>query len=74
MPYFDIDVADCIWAQWGDWSTCTRTCGTGTQMRTRRVETHKTKGGDCSGETSEEQHCNTGTCPAGMNIFKMENI
>ena len=71
VSYCDVDIADCIWASWGDWSTCTKTCGGGTQTRTRKVETYETKVGDCIGEPIEEQECNTGICPAGagMNII-----
>ena len=67
IPFF-FHTADCIWAAWEEWSTCTKSCGRGTQLRTRRVETHETDGGKCSGESSEEQECGTSICPAGTNI------
>ena len=64
-----VNIADCKWASWEEWSTCTKTCGGGTQLRTRIVETDATKGGNCNGESLEEQECETEICPAGMNIL-----
>ena len=69
--YFYFLTADCIWESWRDWSTCSKTCGGGTQIRSRRVASHETKGGNCSGEISEQQDCSTETCPGGMNILRM---
>ena len=69
--YFHIEIADCIWGSWSKWSTCSKSCGGGTQLRSRRVATHETKGGQCSGESEEEQECNTDICPAGIGLDKM---
>ena len=66
VSLFYIDIADCVWAEWEEWSTCTESCGGGTQLRTRIVETHATTEGNCNGESLEEQECHTEICPAGM--------
>ena len=52
---FYIEIADCIWESWGDWSVCSQSCGGGKRIRTRMVATHETKGGNCNGEFSEEE-------------------
>ena len=57
---------NCAWGTWDTWATCSKTCGGGVQVRTRKVDTHAENGGTaCSGLSSEQQSCSTGTCPAG---------
>ena len=67
-------IADCKWAGWEEWSTCTKSCGGGTQLRTRIVETYQNAGGNCSGESLEEQECQTEICPLGIKIIIMSEI
>jgi hypothetical protein len=55
---------DCIMSPWSDWSTCSKTCGGGTQTRTRSVVQQANYGGKtCPTDTSQTQNCNTQTCP-----------
>ena len=56
-------IFECIggtWAEWGEWSACTESCGgTGTKTRTRGcADTIQ-----CTGETSDTRVCNTELCP-----------
>ena len=76
--YFYIQTADCIWESWNDWSTCSQSCEGGIQLRTRRLVAPERNGGECNGESIEQQDCNTEICPAGIDIkcqciFKMGN-
>jgi hypothetical protein len=52
---------------WSDWSTCSKTCGSGTQSRTRTYTPAINGGVDLSlderNKLSEEQICNTHICP-----------
>ncbi len=52
------------WSGWSGWSTCSLSCGTGTQTRTRACNnpTPNSCGAGCSGSTSETQNCNTQSC------------
>lgn len=52
------------WSGWGGWSSCSASCGGGTQTRTRSCNNPPpTNGGaDCSGPNSESQSCNTQSC------------
>lgn len=63
-----------MYSDWSHWSSCSATCGGGTQERTRRCSFPKdTQGGvDCSslGPSLETRECNALLCP-GMSINKL---
>ena len=61
----NVVLVNCVWGTWDTWATCSKTCGGGVQVRTRKIDTHEENGGTaCSGLSTEQQNCNTGTCPA----------
>jgi len=70
------------WGAWSAWGTCSKTCGSGTQSRTRLCNNPAPANGgsNCMGSRSESQACNTQTCPIGnqccheLQIIKYENI
>ncbi|KAJ8314516.1 hypothetical protein KUTeg_006666 [Tegillarca granosa] len=53
------------WTDWSGWGTCTKTCGTGSQTRTRSCTNPIAQHGgqDCVGSTVSSQSCNTHHCP-----------
>ena len=53
---------DAVVEQWSSWSTCTKSCGGGNQMRTRAC-TPAQFGGNMCPTLSEARACNTPTCP-----------
>jgi len=54
---------DCRLADWGAWSDCTESCGTGNAMRFRFEKTPATKGGKkCTGAKSENRECIGNDC------------
>jgi hypothetical protein len=49
---------------WSSWSSCSRTCGGGTQTRNFIVRTSEAYGGICPDKGKQEtQSCNTNPCP-----------
>lgn len=58
--------ADCAWDSWSPWSTCTRTCGGGEQLRNRIIKVMPEPGGrPCEPLPKEElQPCNLWSCEA----------
>ena len=49
-----------VYAEWADWSECTKTCGTGLQMRIRYCTRYCFD--QSKHEIVEERTCNPGSC------------
>ncbi|XP_023930427.1 uncharacterized protein LOC112041253, partial [Lingula anatina] len=54
---------DGVWSAYSPWGQCTKTCGTGTQTRTRTCTPPQHGGVDCVGNATESRECNTQACP-----------
>jgi len=55
---------DCSYGDWHDWpSTCSASCGGGTQMRVRDMYREMYGGAACEGTDQEGRSCNTQDCP-----------
>jgi hypothetical protein len=57
------------WSAYGSWSTCSATCGGGTQTHTRTCTNPAPANGgaDCVGSNTESQACNTQACSVPVN-------
>ncbi len=53
---------DCVMSDWSAYSTCTATCGGGTQTRTRSIVSPPTNNGAPCGALTETTACNTQPC------------
>ncbi|GAA6228799.1 papilin-like [Lates japonicus] len=61
------------WGEFGAYGPCSRTCGTGVAMRTRKCITSRTDGGhNCIGSSKSFRTCNTHVCPVGSRDFREE--
>ncbi|XP_053702002.1 papilin isoform X2 [Synchiropus splendidus] len=59
------------WEPWGPYGECSRSCGGGITMRTRRCVSHRTDGGhNCVGPDKSYRTCNSQDCPAGAKDFR----
>ncbi|CAH1255357.1 ADAMTSL5 [Branchiostoma lanceolatum] len=55
-----------VWTQWTGWSQCSRTCGGGASVRTRKcVSRPGSEGSPCEGEGREYRVCNKRECGRG---------
>ena len=55
---------NCTWDEFSDWTTCTKTCGGGLQVRQRKVAVVSQFGGSaCQGGAAEQRLCSTQNCP-----------
>ena len=53
---------DCIVSPWGGWSNCSKTCGGGTETRTRQVLYPARFGGKACPTLENKRACNTNPC------------
>ena len=55
---------DCKWGEFDGWSWCSKTCGSGIEIRSRSIVTVAQNGGkDCEGDAKEVKACNEQDCP-----------
>lgn len=53
----------CTTNRWQGWTTCSRSCGVGTQQRVRTIQTHADHGGYECGDLKQTRQCATFDCP-----------
>ena len=58
-----LSLPSCYYNAWGLWSSCTKTCGSGTQTRSRTKLITESCGGTCNDGSSKTRSCNTNCCP-----------
>ena len=73
--YFSLFTVDGGYSSWSAYGACSKTCGTGKQIRTRTCDAPAPQHGgkDCSllGKDKEENNCNTQACSSKIIlIFK----
>jgi hypothetical protein len=59
---------DCVLAKWSTWSKCSKTCGSGKQTRTRKINTAAKNGGKKCGAKTEKRACNADSCPVDCKL------
>ena len=73
IKLYEIDISvDCTWAQWGDWSDCSKTCGDGTRTKTRRKDVKEAHGGVCKGTDKEKESCKDKECPGKISANRFD--
>ncbi|XP_015248635.1 PREDICTED: brain-specific angiogenesis inhibitor 1-like [Cyprinodon variegatus] len=78
LETFDCFLGDCPvdgkWQPWSLWSGCSKTCGGGSQQRTRICYGPFFGGQPCPGEREEIRHCNEKKCPEPHEICGEDNF
>ena len=63
-------ISVCQWGEWGDFTSCTKTCGEGRKSRYRAVFQEAMHGGDaCLGNSTDMETCNVGDCPGILSLI-----
>jgi hypothetical protein len=58
----------CVVSEWGDWSACSETCGSGAKAQTRTVSTPAAHNGTVCPELMQTLECNTHVCPINCEL------
>ncbi|XP_038061479.1 neurogenic locus notch homolog protein 2-like [Patiria miniata] len=66
----ELDIVNGGWGSWTPFSDCTKSCGGGKLFRSRACDSPLPLNGGlaCPGEGRQLQQCNTGKCPACINL------
>ena len=58
------------WSSWSGWTSCTQSCGTGSQERSRTCTSPPPRygGNFCLGNPREKQLCNKQSCPGRKRV------
>ena len=55
---------NCEWSSWGQWTSCSKECGVGSQERKRTIIRHAKNGGrKCIGSNLASKSCRVRFCP-----------
>lgn len=67
---FILLVVDGSWGEWGEWSSCSVTCGNGTQQRWRVCNDPAPDNGglECPDNSTDSRPCILDSCPGKVNI------
>merc|ERR1711971_674751 len=70
-PITKAPVIDGKWSNWSHWGSCSKTCGGGTQKRSRACNSPPPSpdgGAPCEGEDEDMRECGDETCPSSVAI------
>lgn len=69
MWLLNVLIVDGMYAEWAEWSKCTKNCGGGQQDRNRTCIGPFFGGAECVGPPLETQDCNTHNCAGIFTVF-----
>lgn len=69
----NLRVVDGKWSQWSQWSACTKLCGGGTRLATRRCNKPSNGGRKCIGTGKKSSSCNIESCVKGETKTKSKS-
>ena len=62
-------LVDCQLSEYGDFGTCSVTCGVGIQTKKRNITVHPSYGGQACDDLSLDKNCTHGPCPGNYILF-----
>ena len=71
---FSVSAKNGNWANWGRWSSCSKSCGGGSMTRSRTCSNPAPKNGgrNCAGFKTQSTACNKSPCPGKERLFAFE--
>ncbi len=64
-----------MWTDWGSWSDCSQSCGSGRSTRRRSVAVYGNgEGEECMGNMEEYVKCNEEDCPVKGKIILFDYV
>jgi len=60
----------CKMAKWSNWAKCSKSCGTGSQKRARKIAKPPKHGGKSCAVAEERRNCNSKPCPVPCKLKK----
>ena len=65
LIFYIVSPLDCEWSEW-QIGECSETCGGGTKLSSRTKTVEEKYGGNCDGESTMEDSCNSEDCPGNF--------
>ena len=63
MMSYDTISVNCQWSAWSEWSSCSKSCGTGQKQKSRSIMTNAKNGGQpCMGSNMQTEVCTIRPC------------
>ena len=68
-----LDKVECLWSNWSEWTSCSKTCGGGVKEKSRKVQIPAQNGGSpCRSESARQtESCNEQDCPGKYFYLKI---
>ena len=67
---FSLITVDCVWTDWEEWTSCSKSCGGGKRSKIRAIKIPASSGGKmCTGRSEWEVLCNTNLCKGSLSTF-----
>lgn len=64
-------LVECTWGQWGNWSSCSKTCDGGEKVRTRLYTPPQV---ECDGLSKQTSPCNVFSCKGDFLLYFLLNL
>ena len=62
MGFEEFQEINCTVSLWEAWNECSKSCGTGSRLRSRQIVVEAANGGKSCDATVESADCNTNPC------------
>ena len=74
LTYVLITLVNCIWSDWGNWTSCSSSCGGGNRTSKRKVRQEAMyNGNNCLGNDTRIEACNNHLCPGKQSNLNKHN-